>query len=514
MDRANDPVQLPLALEVLSEERPWAITPRAIKGLIRAARHPDLEAVAARVGQPVDNGNRDVENHNGTAVVNIRGPLFRYRSIFTWLLGGSSVEETSLALHAAVDDPSVKRVVLAINSPGGQIDGINELANMIHAADQVKPVVAYVDGLAASGAYWLASAARKIVADETAQLGSIGVLATVTDESEAEERKGIKRYDVISSQSPYKRSDPATDAGREQLQQMVDAMAQVFIGKVAEFRNTSEERVKRDFGGGGVLAARSAVAVGMADSLGSLQGLLDMPMRNTDNNNMPMDNDNMPMRRNNMPDNQQMMPGPMDGPIRRMKDEPGKRVSAQVANPFDEEELEEETDDEKINDDSSCTCPPGENSCACGSEEDEEDDEKKDDDDEEDDDESDESEGTEQKPDKSSIPKGEDDLIKPSEERQRIAAILTCEEARGREDLARMLALETNHSVESAQKILSKAPAPAPAQKPNALEAHMGQITNPVVGTPGDAAHDDSPAAEVQRILAFVPKNRQRIQVQ
>jgi len=461
---------VPLAMEVFSDDRLWAITPRAIQALVRTARHADFEAVISRVGKPVENG-RDVENHNGTAVLDIRGPLFRYRSIFTWLLGGTAIEDAAIDLRAALDDPAVQSIVLAINSPGGQIDGINELANMIRAATAQKPVTAYVDGLAGSGAYWLAAAAGKIVADETAQLGSIGVLATVVDDTNAEERRGVKRYEIVSSQSPLKRTDPATDEGRDQLQQMVDAMAQVFIEKVAKFRGTSEERVARDFGRGAVLPARSAVAVGMADSLGSLEALLG----GSD--------------------------GP--GPIREIRDRAGLRVALGTAprleGQLDEDELEKETEDQQLNNDPGCP-PSGQSQ-----------DKENGDGDEADEEEGDESEGTEQEPDDRPVPKGEGDLIKPTEERQRIAAILTCEEARGREELARSLALETNHTVDAAKKLLAAA---AVAPKPNTLEARMGQIPNPKVGIPGDAREDDSPAAEVQRILAFVPKERKRLHVQ
>ena len=454
----------PSTLQLLmASNRPWVITPEWLQALTSAAHNPDHEAVAARAGQPLDNGeDDDTETYGSTAVVNIRGPLFRYRSIFTWLLGGSSVEQISRNLHAALDSPKVSHIVLAINSPGGQIDGINELANMIRAANGSKPVTAYVDGLAGSGAYWLASAAGAIVADETAHLGSIGVLATVVDDSSADERRGVKRYEVVSSQSPLKRTDPASDEGRQQMQQMVDAMAQVFIEKVARFRGTSEARVARDFGQGAVMPARSAIAVGMADSLGSLEALIRSEASGTP---MPM----------------------MDPPIRRMKDMPIHRVRA--AAPFDEEELEEETEETELSNDPT-HCP----SETC------------DDDDENGDDEGDESEGTEQEPDDSSIPKGEAPMKAPTEERQRIAAILNCEEAKGREELARVLALETENTAEAARKIL----AAVPPAKGNALEARMAALENPQVGVPGDQRDDDSVAAEVQRVLSFIPMDRVR----
>jgi signal peptide peptidase SppA len=429
-------------------ERPWAITASAMQRLLRTS--PSLEALAARVGKPLDNSDSDVENHNGTAVLNVRGPLFRYRSIFTWLLGGSSIEQLALDFHAAMDDPSVKNIVLAVNSPGGQIDGINEMANMIRAGAQQKPVTAYVDGLAASGAYWLASAANRIVADETSQLGSIGVLATVMDDRGADERRGVKRYEIVSSQSPLKRTDPATDEGRQQMQEMVDGLAQLFIEKVAGFRGVAPATVARDFGRGSVMGARAAINVGMADSLGSLQELL--------------------------------------GGQTRISPVSATRIStaAITAAALDEQELEEETEDSQINDDSNCPCPPGED-CQC--------------------EEGGESEGTEQEPDDSSIPQGGGDLIQPNADRQRIADILTCEEARGREDLARVLALETDHTVEAAKKLLKASPA---GGKPaiGVLEQRMAHIPNPQIGIAGEAGMDESPAAEVARILAFVPDNR------
>ena len=97
----------PLALAAFLDDRPWAMTAGALRSLLTARYHPDFEALAARMGRPLD-GGRGVQNVNGTAVLNIRGPLLRYRSIFTWLLGGTAVEDASLGLQAALDDPGVR----------------------------------------------------------------------------------------------------------------------------------------------------------------------------------------------------------------------------------------------------------------------------------------------------------------------------------------------------------------------------------------------------------------------
>jgi signal peptide peptidase SppA len=471
------PDQMPLAMEIFSD-RPWAITREAMEMMCRASDHPDFETAAA--GFAANSTAPGVKSSNGTALVDIRGPLFRYRSVWTWLLGGTSVEQVSSGLDTALDDPTIQSIVLSINSPGGQIDGINELANAIRAANAQKPVTAYVGGLGASGAYWLAAAAGKIVADETAQIGSIGVLATVIDTSGSDQKSGLKRYDVVSSQSPLKRTDPGTDEGRAQLQSMVDAMAQVFIGKVAQFRGTTPAKVESDFGRGAVVMAPAAVAAGMADEIGSLQGIL----RGGDGSGMP---------------------------VRQIRDKPGLRVGAQAEDPFDEEELEEDTEQkEDLNNQQDCTPPPAldTQSDKEGVKENKQDDGGEDDDDEEDDDEDD--EGREKEAASGSSPEGDGELLTPTEDRQRIAAILNSEEAKGREGLARALALETNHSLEAAKKLLLT----TPVAKAQAFHTRMGQIPNPQVGVPGEEHDNASPAAEAQRILAFVPKDRKHLHVQ
>lgn len=416
---------------------PWAMSRDYLAGLLEAVRSPQFEALVAREGKAM-RGSK-LTNHNGRAVIDVRGPLFRYDSFWTWLLGGTSVKETALNLHAALDDPGVHSIVLSVNSPGGQVDGINELADMIRKANATKPVTAYVGGQAASAAYWLAASAGKIVADETALLGSIGVLATVMDDSKAYEKHGVKRYEIVSTQSPLKRTDPSTDEGRAQVQTMVDSLAAIFIDKVASFRGVTADRVTADFGQGGVKGARAAVEVGMADALGSLEDQLRDP-----------------------------------------KDDRALHfgiVAATTPNP--------NTPGAKKDDEDDCDCPPGTDPDECECEEDDEE----------------EAEG------ESSEPQGGGDLKQPTAERQRIAAILTCEEARGREELARKLALETDHTAEAARQLLAAAPV---APKTNGFEDRMSQVQNPKVGVPVEAANDDTPAAEVSRILNFVPKDRRR----
>lgn len=246
----------------------WAIERRALEHLLQiAAREhdPDFDAVLARQGERLS-ASADVQVRDGVAVLEIVGPIFPYANLFTRISGATSIAQTALDLHAALDDPRVRAIVLSIDSPGGATKGISDFAKMVRAAN--KHVVAFVGGTAASAAYWIASAAHEVVLSDTALAGSIGIVASIRlDEDE-------KLLEIVSSQSPEKRPNLRTDAGRAVVQRTVDELAQVFIEAVADYRRVSAEKVTRDFGRGGVLVGRNAVAAGMGNSIGTLESVL------------------------------------------------------------------------------------------------------------------------------------------------------------------------------------------------------------------------------------------------
>lgn len=254
-------------LQAIASER-WAILPESLQLImdIAAREHvPDFDAVLAKRGRPLGQEMRS-SVRGSTAVIPVTGPIFRYANVFTQISGASSVQEIAGEIRAALDQPTIDAIVLEINSPGGQVTGISELAQMIRAAD--KPVIAYVDGMAASAAYWLASAASEIVVNDTAQLGSIGVVTQIAVDDNTD------MIEIVSTQSPRKRPDVRTEDGKAQIQANTDELARVFIDTVARNRKVSAETVASDFGAGGLLIGRSAVDAGMADRVGSLEGLL------------------------------------------------------------------------------------------------------------------------------------------------------------------------------------------------------------------------------------------------
>jgi len=208
------------------------------------------------------------------AILNVMGSIFPRANLFSEISGATSVETLALKFKEALKDDSVKGIILHIDSPGGQVPGIHEFANMIYNARGTKPVRAYVSSLGASAAYWIASAADSISLDATAMVGSIGIVCAWTDDTKANEARGYRDYKIVSSKSPNKQLDPKTEKGRELLLKNLDEITDIFISDVARNRGVTINKVEEKFGQGGVVTASEAVKIGMADELNSLEGVI------------------------------------------------------------------------------------------------------------------------------------------------------------------------------------------------------------------------------------------------
>ncbi|MDC3734780.1 S49 family peptidase [Pseudomonas syringae pv. syringae] len=262
---------MPRALE-LAASQPWLMLPDALDNLLTIAdRMGDPGALESKTGIRLEN-SRTVSVRNGVAIIPVVGPVFRYANLFTEISGATSTQVLATDLQSALDDPSIKSIILNIDSPGGVAAGINELADQIHAGRARKRIVAYVGGTGASAAYWLASAASEIVIDETALLGSIGVVVEAVVEGEAS--SGRKRYQIVSRNAPNKRLDMATEEGRAKVGETVDAMGEVFVAKVARNLGVASDAVPAMGDFGGLRVGAAAVESGLAHRLGSLEGLI------------------------------------------------------------------------------------------------------------------------------------------------------------------------------------------------------------------------------------------------
>ncbi len=242
-------------IEIASRDN--VITPEVLEK-IEARR----EAVAAKKAARMDNTDA-VMKRDGVAIIDVSGPIFRYADMFSYISGATTIEQLATDINAALNDPSVKSIILTFDSPGGQVSGVNELANMIANREQTKPVVAYVGTMAASGGYWIASACDEIVIDATADVGSIGcvVSARVSSSSNVIEK--------VSKQSPKKRLSPSSEAGQAEMQATADAIAQVFIDFVSAHRPEGADLLQ-----GGMAMGAKAVEAKLADRVGSFEETL------------------------------------------------------------------------------------------------------------------------------------------------------------------------------------------------------------------------------------------------
>lgn len=255
----------------LAASRPWLMLPDALDSLMAIAdRQGDPEALEARLGRPLEN-TRVVSMRDGIAIIPVTGPIMRYANMFTRISGATSTQELATDLQAALDNPQVKGIILNVDSPGGEANGINELGDMVYAARGKKPIKAYGGGTVASASYWIGSSADELIIDDTALLGSIGVVVEV---ALREAREGEKRYTITSSNAPNKRPDLETEEGRAELSKTIDALGEVFVAKVARNLGVNPDQVPAMGDHGGLKVGAAAVASGLAHRLGSLESLI------------------------------------------------------------------------------------------------------------------------------------------------------------------------------------------------------------------------------------------------
>jgi len=270
--------------------QPWAIMPdylAAIEAIaMRALQSGALQAVAAdghaarldaglqavaAVGVPLQGASMSTVR-DGSAVIPVLGPIFPRATMINSSAGGTSLDGIMRDFRVAQSNPDVEQIVMLFDSPGGIVSGLGEAAEAIRAS--TKPVVAFVTGQCASAAYWLASQATSIVLEPAAQVGSIGVMLSGSRQV-APDANGKRSFDVISTHAPMKLPDPDTEEGRANMQASVDDAEAVFMGDVAKGRKVSVATVRAEFGRGGMVIAKAAVELGMADKIGTLESVLN-----------------------------------------------------------------------------------------------------------------------------------------------------------------------------------------------------------------------------------------------
>lgn len=250
--------------------RVWAMRPDELVSshvLQMRADHKENGPQAVMSGKVLE-GSDFARVVNGVAIIPVKGPLMRSFSYWMW-----SYEEILRDLRLAQRDEDVSAIVLEIDSPGGLVSGCADMARAIRMSGP-KPVEAFIGGLGASAAYWIASATDRITLGSGAVVGSLGSVIEYVDMEPMFEKMGARIIRVVAEQSPNKRLNPDSDQGRAEMQALVNASGADFVASVAEYRGVTEAEVLERFGQGLIFDGDEAIRRGMADRRGTLDDLI------------------------------------------------------------------------------------------------------------------------------------------------------------------------------------------------------------------------------------------------
>ena len=203
------------------------------------------------------------------AVIMLRGLI---SSSIPGTVGDSMVEDMRAALQQARDDSRVKAIVLEIDSPGGEVTAADAIYNAVTKARARKPVVVYMDSLAASGGYYIACGGKFLMANETTITGSIGVIIQTLNYEQLLNKVGLAA--VVFKSGKFKDmlngARPITPEERELVQSFVMKTYDKFLGIVATERNLPADLLRNTIADGRILSGRDALEHKLVDGLGQI----------------------------------------------------------------------------------------------------------------------------------------------------------------------------------------------------------------------------------------------------
>lgn len=255
----------------------WAMQPEKQRAMLEflAIKLAGGSVDAARFTPAQD--RKVASQSGGVAVLPLFGVISQRLDMFSDISGGTSTEKFAKDFMSLVSNAGVKAIIIDVDSPGGNITGVTELAALIRGARGTKPIIAQVNSLCASAAFWIASAADEIVVTPSGEIGSVGVYSLHEDVSKMYEEAGVKETFVYRGEykvegNPY---EPLSDEARADWQRRIDATYEMFVSDLAAGRGMSKADVERDFGQGRCFGAQEAVARKMADRIGTMKDTLE-----------------------------------------------------------------------------------------------------------------------------------------------------------------------------------------------------------------------------------------------
>lgn len=259
-------------------DSPWAIQPSKMEAIVALIENKMNGGESPKAGEFQTAASRPRAAKSGSvALIPVHGVIAQRMNAFSDISGGVSTELLADDIKAAVNDESVKAIVLDIHSPGGSVYGMEELADIIMAAREQKHITAIANSLAASAGYWIGSQASEFVITPSGEVGSIGVLTGHVDQSKFDAEIGVK-YTYISAgkfKTEGNPHEPLSEEAIKAIEASVEPYFQSFTNAVSRGRNVDIGKVLNGFGEGRVLGAKAALAEGMVDRIATLDQVLE-----------------------------------------------------------------------------------------------------------------------------------------------------------------------------------------------------------------------------------------------
>src|SRR6184192_1143425 len=219
---------------------------------------------------------REIVIERGTRLVPDRIALITLRGLISSSIPGnvsdSMVEDMRMALQQAHDDNRVKAIVLEIDSPGGEVTASDQIYNAVTKARARKPVVIYMDSLAASGGYYVSCGGKFLMANETTITGSIGVIIQTLNYEQLLNKIGLAS--VVFKSGKFKDmlngARPITPEERELVQNFIMSTYDKFLGIVAKERELPADLLRNSIADGRILSGKEALQNKLIDGLGEL----------------------------------------------------------------------------------------------------------------------------------------------------------------------------------------------------------------------------------------------------
>ena len=263
---------------------PWALMPERLNAVSAVmARWSSHAPATAEVlaGIDVDKVAREARRQTATsvsgggiAVLPLYGVITQRGNMIEDVSGPGSVstQKFAAALRLALADESVSQILIDIDSPGGSVYGVAELADEIVAARAQKPIIAIANSLAASAAYWIGCSASEFYVTPGGEVGSIGVWQAHFDYSQALAAEGVTPTLISAGTykvegNPYAPLEPEAQAF---MQSRVDDYFLAFSKAVAKGRGVPIAQVRNGMGQGRVLGADAALEQNMVDGIVTL----------------------------------------------------------------------------------------------------------------------------------------------------------------------------------------------------------------------------------------------------